>query len=180
MPDGPRYPCNVCGRKFALPTLEKHTPICAKHAAKKRKVFDSSKQRLQELQEEMPKKRKSVAVKSTEKRPPSRWKDEHMELVSSVREARIASAKKTSVASKHSVSSGNVKCPYCERSFGPKAIDRHVSFCKELKARIPQSPVNLQAKERQDARVKVSLFFPCEPLSLVVLGSFFYANVIKI
>ena len=40
-------PCKVCGRTFAQEVLNKHVPICQKNAKKKRKVFDSGKQRAQ-------------------------------------------------------------------------------------------------------------------------------------
>lgn len=38
-------PCTICGRTFNPTTLKKHIRICEKTATKKRKVFDSSKQR---------------------------------------------------------------------------------------------------------------------------------------
>ncbi|KAF7998382.1 hypothetical protein HCN44_009780 [Aphidius gifuensis] len=39
-------PCSICGRTFKLQSLEKHTIICEKTVTKKRKPFDSSKQRI--------------------------------------------------------------------------------------------------------------------------------------
>lgn len=53
-------------------------------------------------------------------------------------------------------SSTNERCPVCDRSFGPKAFDRHVEFCKEQRNRVQvhKSPaVVQQAKERLDARI---------------------------
>ena len=38
-------PCTICGRKFAPATLIKHVGICQKMQTKKRRIFDSSKQR---------------------------------------------------------------------------------------------------------------------------------------
>ncbi|KAF7246365.1 Zinc finger C2HC domain-containing protein 1A [Varanus komodoensis] len=38
-------PCKICGRTFIPNTLRKHVPICQKSAARKRKTFDSSRQR---------------------------------------------------------------------------------------------------------------------------------------
>lgn len=38
-------PCTICGRTFNPTTLKKHVRICEKTASKKRKVFDSSRQR---------------------------------------------------------------------------------------------------------------------------------------
>lgn len=53
----PVEPCGVCGRKFNLSSLPKHERICERTAAKKRKPFDSAKQRIQgtELAEFLPK-----------------------------------------------------------------------------------------------------------------------------
>ena len=46
--EGGRMPCSVCGRRFALDRIAVHTAICQRVAAKARKrgVFDASKQRL--------------------------------------------------------------------------------------------------------------------------------------
>lgn len=49
-------------------------------------------------------------------------------------------------------------CPYCERTFGFKAYDRHVEWCKE-KALLKQMSSNNKetvsaAKERLQARIK--------------------------
>ena len=59
-------PCNVCGRKFNPVSLEKHTPICERAAVKKRKVFDSAKQRIKgtELAEFLPKQHQTTASMS--------------------------------------------------------------------------------------------------------------------
>lgn len=38
-------PCKICGRTFFPVALKKHGPICQKTATKKRKTFDSSRQR---------------------------------------------------------------------------------------------------------------------------------------
>ncbi|CAB1349951.1 unnamed protein product [Coregonus sp. 'balchen'] len=45
--NGDLIPCKFCGRTFYTKVLKKHTPICQKAAAKKRKVFDSGKQRVE-------------------------------------------------------------------------------------------------------------------------------------
>ena len=43
-----------------------------------------------------------------------------------------------------------------KRNFGNKAFDRHVDWCREQQSRIPKSPTNSEAKERWEARTKVS------------------------
>lgn len=40
-------PCPICTRKFVPDSLAKHVGICEKMAMKKRKVFDSSRQRIE-------------------------------------------------------------------------------------------------------------------------------------
>lgn len=48
------------------------------------------------------------------------------------------------------------KCPHCERSFNPKAFDRHVEWCKEKAIQANMKSGNSQetskAKERLEAR----------------------------
>lgn len=49
-------------------------------------------------------------------------------------------------------------CPYCERTFGFKAYDRHVDWCKEKAFLKQMSSTNKEtvsaAKERLQARIK--------------------------
>uniref|UniRef100_A0A8C5DE21 Zinc finger C2HC domain-containing protein 1A n=1 Tax=Gouania willdenowi TaxID=441366 RepID=A0A8C5DE21_GOUWI len=33
--------------------------------------------------------------------------------------------------------SNNIQCPYCQRRFNESAADRHIKFCKEIHARMP-------------------------------------------
>ena len=40
------YPCSICNRKFASDRIQQHEEACKK-ASKQRRVFDSTKQRLQ-------------------------------------------------------------------------------------------------------------------------------------
>lgn len=61
------------------------------------------------------------------------------------------------------------QCPYCERSFGIKAYDRHVEWCKEkaiLKAHGAQHSKDVVGKEKLNARINYrapSLRYVCEP-----------------
>ncbi|KAJ9594619.1 hypothetical protein L9F63_027399, partial [Diploptera punctata] len=148
-------PCTICNRTFKPETLEKHGKICEKNATKKRKTFDSSKQRIQgtELAEFLPvipKKEKIV------KKPQSLWKQKHLEFVRAIRQARGVEVpgKRSLSAVEQSRPPNHEQCPHCERNFGPKAFDRHIEWCKEQKTRIPKCPVNTVAKERLEARTK--------------------------
>lgn len=40
-------PCAICGRTFKPEVLSKHTTVCERQHTKKRKKFDSAKQRIQ-------------------------------------------------------------------------------------------------------------------------------------
>ncbi|EFX74602.1 hypothetical protein DAPPUDRAFT_251748 [Daphnia pulex] len=146
-------PCPICFRTFKVESLERHKNVCQKVATKKRKVFDSAKQRLEDLPDvpkvslsspqQQPKVPSSPLLvrrsllDSNKKVPP--WKEKHLSLIKTVRQARGADSN---------------RCPCCERNFGDKAFDRHVEWCREQQSRIPKSPTNTEAKERWEARTK--------------------------
>lgn len=82
-------PCAICARTFMPQSLEKHARICERAAAKKRKPFDSAKQRIQgtELAEFLPKqdiRRHRQDERSTR---PS-WKKTHDDFLRTIRQAR--------------------------------------------------------------------------------------------
>lgn len=57
---------------------------------------------------------------------------------------------------KHTIGPINDICPHCKRSFGIRAYDRHVEWCKE-KSKITSPTLSAQqhlAKERMQARTK--------------------------
>lgn len=82
-------PCAICGRTFSPESLDRHTDICAKNRSKKRKPFDSAKQRLHgtELAEFQPKQgtRRHQDDRSLER---ASWKKKHDDLLRTIREAR--------------------------------------------------------------------------------------------
>lgn len=103
-------PCPVCFRTFKIESLERHKNVCQKVATKKRKVFDSAKQRLEDLPD-VPK----VSLSPQHKVPSSplfrrsldqsptkgpSWKERHLSLIKTVREARGVDCN---------------RCPCCER-----------------------------------------------------------------
>lgn len=95
------FPCEVCGRTFAAQPLQKHRKVCEKSIVKKRKVFDSLKQRV-EGTDLAPFHQKSYLKKHTQDPPnlvvaqaeaatkvkKSRWKEKHLELVKAIRAAK--------------------------------------------------------------------------------------------
>ncbi|XP_014476698.1 PREDICTED: uncharacterized protein LOC106745523 isoform X5 [Dinoponera quadriceps] len=144
-------PCAICARTFMPQSLEKHARICA--AAKKRKPFDSAKQRIQgtELAEFLPEARQDESAVS-----PS-WKKTHDDFLRVIRQARgeVVNTRKKSNSS-GALTRANDKgiCPTCNRQFGIKAYDRHVAWCKDRVPSIPISPAVNLAKERLEARMR--------------------------
>lgn len=178
----PLLPCHVCSRTFLPKPLEKHIRICEQTARRKRKPFDSLKQRvegtdmapfyqksyLKRSNPEMSSQAMAGDVYGNNKQ--SKWREKHFELQKTIKHAKgtkldmntnpptnisITPNKKVGHSTIRQVST-NERCPVCDRSFGPKAFDRHVEFCREQKNRVPvhKSPaVVQQAKERLEARI---------------------------
>lgn len=121
---------------------------------KKRKQFDSSKQRLQGTEIEsfvlqtVPKtSRKKEAQLNLSK---SKWK-EKVERVRAMQ--AVKKPAETPLASQVVKPSDHEECPYCGRSFGPKAYERHTEFCKEQIHKLKVSNnTNSEARERLKVR----------------------------
>ncbi|KAK2948875.1 hypothetical protein BLNAU_16218 [Blattamonas nauphoetae] len=79
-------PCAVCGRNFAPDRIGKHQQICRKVNAKKpRRVFNATKQRTADIPGGM----LSRPTRGASTRPPpSKWRQEHQEFITAIREAR--------------------------------------------------------------------------------------------
>ena len=146
-------------------SLDKHSKICERSANKKRKPFDSAKQRIQgtELAEFLPKqekKRRSLDDKFSNSK--STWKQTHDDFLRAIRAARNEIADSTMqkqcgttiISNAPTRANEQGMCPTCNRHFGVKAYDRHVAWCKERITRAPVSPATNIAKERLEARMK--------------------------
>ncbi|XP_049767977.1 zinc finger C2HC domain-containing protein 1A-like [Schistocerca cancellata] len=149
-------PCSICGRTFKPESLEKHYKACERNSTKKRKVFDSTIQRIQgtDLAEFLP---KILTNKITERTSPRSPRNKPEKLTEHNKPER----KKTpDIKSKSGITSVSPKprdseqCPHCERSFCLKAFERHVEWCKDRRAPVTLSPNTLKAKEMLDARLK--------------------------
>ncbi|XP_033917517.1 zinc finger C2HC domain-containing protein 1A isoform X2 [Melopsittacus undulatus] len=133
---GDLLPCRICGRTFFPAALKKHGPICQKTSAKKRKTFDSSRQRAEGT--DIP------TVKPLKPRPeppkkPSNWRRKHEEFIATIRAAKGLNLKdggKLPPPPPPSYDPDYIQCPYCQRRFNENAADRHINFCKEQAARI--------------------------------------------
>ncbi|XP_008106676.1 zinc finger C2HC domain-containing protein 1A [Anolis carolinensis] len=131
-------PCKICGRTFFSNALRKHLPICQKTATRKRKAFDSSRQRAEGTD--------ISVVKPLKPRPdppkkPSNWRRKHEELIAAIRSAKgvdrvLKEGGKLPPPPPPSYDPDYIQCPYCQRRFNESAADRHINFCKEQAARI--------------------------------------------
>ncbi|CAD1478199.1 unnamed protein product, partial [Heterotrigona itama] len=160
-------PCAICARTFMPQSLEKHSRICERSANKKRKPFDSAKQRIQgtELAEFLPRQERSKRRRSPDdksSKPGSTWKQTHDDFLRAIRAARNEIVDSTmqkqcgTTITPNAPTRANEQgtCPTCNRHFGVKAYDRHVAWCKERINRVPVSPATNIAKERLEARMK--------------------------
>ncbi|XP_072029074.1 zinc finger C2HC domain-containing protein 1A-like isoform X1 [Amphiura filiformis] len=154
-------PCQICGRTFVPETLVKHTRICEKNSAKKRKVFDSTKQRHEGTDIA------SVSKSKQTKQPPSKtkknnWRAKHEEFISNIKNARaVTVAIKTGAplppppSQKRTVNPDYVQCPHCSRNFNEGAAERHIPWCKDQQNRIGNKPKTKSAdREKMNIRTK--------------------------
>ncbi|NWR51823.1 ZC21C protein, partial [Regulus satrapa] len=135
--------CSFCKRNFLCTRLEKHMSICGKNQGSKRKVFDSSKARARGTELEQYQQRKSS--RSPQGKTPARkssWKQKHEALISIMSQARqaqqtLAKGRKVSVLPPLPPveNPDYVPCTYCGRRFAPRAAERHIPKCKNIKNR---------------------------------------------
>uniref|UniRef100_A0A0K0DU36 C2H2-type domain-containing protein n=1 Tax=Strongyloides stercoralis TaxID=6248 RepID=A0A0K0DU36_STRER len=138
------YPCSICGRKFVQDSLEKHENACQKLNSKKRKVFDSGKQRAtgsdvnyKDIKKVQLEKQK---LGGTFPRPKTNWKERHETFIGAVSASKqVEIAIKTGAPlpppPKATVPNDYIECEYCGRNFNEKAAERHIPFCKEQSMR---------------------------------------------
>ncbi|XP_006086349.1 zinc finger C2HC domain-containing protein 1A isoform X1 [Myotis lucifugus] len=154
---GELLPCKICGRTFFPVALKKHGPICQKTATKKRKTFDSSRQRAEGT--DIP------TVKPLKPRPeppkkPSNWRRKHEEFIATIRAAKgldqaLKEGGKLPPPPPPSYDPDYIQCPYCQRRFNENAADRHINFCKEQAARISnKSKFSTETKGKATSRTQ--------------------------
>lgn len=125
-------PCSICGRNFATERLLKHEKVCKQSSEKKRKMFDSRKQRARgqdheqyvldgKYKEEPEKKAKKVD-----------WRSQHENFIATIRYAKG----ETTEAPPPAENPDYEQCPYCERKFNAAAAERHIPKCKDIKSRV--------------------------------------------
>ena len=143
-PDGDddRVECAYCHRRFASDRIAQHESICARMSTKKKKVFDSSKQRLQGT--EAAAYARKAAAYQPERPKPSKYKAEHEKLVASLRAARKYQAYEKAKEEGRAVGpppelpkyemedDDRVQCPICGRKFGAEQAQRHIAVCERM------------------------------------------------
>ncbi|XP_058486140.1 zinc finger C2HC domain-containing protein 1A [Solea solea] len=139
--------CNTCKRCFFPKVLAKHTKICQKTTTKRRKVFDSSRQRAEgtdipTLKPIKPKSQSSSAtVKAEPPKKPSNWRKKHDDFIATIRAAKtltqvIKDGGPLPPPPPPTYDPDYVQCPFCQRRFNESAADRHIKFCQEQAARM--------------------------------------------
>lgn len=129
--------CPTCGRKFAADRIDKHIAVCrAPH--KQRKVFDSTKMRVQGTEAAgfvMNKRRANQPEKKPEK--PNNWRAKHQEFIQAIRYAKAASKVEKEggdvsmlAPPPRSTNPDYIQCPHCNRRFNQTAGERHIPKCK--------------------------------------------------
>ncbi|XP_055697430.1 uncharacterized protein LOC129798343 isoform X2 [Phlebotomus papatasi] len=146
--------CKICGRYFAEERIEKHIAICAKISNKKRKIFDSTKHRVQGTEAEKfvlkkgprgtraaaavaPKAQASSNAASAGKK--SNWRRKHEEFIETIRaakqmQAHLAKGGKLSdlPPPPRSENPDYIQCPHCNRRFNEAAANRHIPKCATM------------------------------------------------
>lgn len=144
-----RVECRYCGRKFASDRIDKHESICAS-ASRKRKTFDSKKQRIAgteaaQFQRSANQKNKGKGRDSGKEliNGVPKYKVEHENLIAALRAARKMTAYEEAKAAgkkvgpppempvMQEVPDDRIQCPYCGRKFGEEQYQRHVNFCSQ-------------------------------------------------
>lgn len=131
--------CSSCGRTFNPRVLERHEKVC--QGQKKRKPFDSSKQRNAELPKDVIKATSKAKSELPSRAKKSNWRDKHEEFINNIRAARnVTVAQKTGgqlpPPPPPAANPDYVQCPHCSRRFNEHAAERHIPFCKEQKSRL--------------------------------------------
>uniref|UniRef100_A0A8C2NL23 Protein LTV1 homolog n=1 Tax=Capra hircus TaxID=9925 RepID=A0A8C2NL23_CAPHI len=139
---------------------ERHGPICRKLFNKKRKPFNSLKQRLQGT--DIPTVGKEPQSKPQPVRK-SNWRQHHEDFINAMQ-----SAKQCTLAIKEgrplppppapTVNPDYIQCPYCKRRFNETAASRHINFCKDQESRRVFDPAQTAARlaTRAQGRAQMS------------------------
>ncbi|XP_009907700.2 zinc finger C2HC domain-containing protein 1C [Dryobates pubescens] len=134
--------CSFCGRKFFCARLETHMNICSKSQGSKRKVFDSRKARAKGT--ELEQYQQSSAMSQNEPSRKNNRRQKHKSLIQTLcqtHQVQQVLSKGGNVSDLPLLppieNPGYVTCPYCSRRFAPRAAERHIPKCRNIKNRPP-------------------------------------------
>ncbi|XP_072034138.1 uncharacterized protein [Amphiura filiformis] len=128
--------CTFCGRSFNPESLARHEPICRKSQTKKRRVFNSGKQRADGTGISITKVERPGLQTQTQPAKITNWRQNHLDFVNSIRSARaaqkaIATGAPLPPPPPPSLNPDYIPCPYCNRRFNQSAGARHIPLCGE-------------------------------------------------
>ncbi len=126
--------------------------ICQKTKTKKRKIFDSTKKRVQGTEAEVYVKRQLKQPAKAKPSPPaksSNWRAKHEDFLKTIKEAKKVSAFLAKGGDIRelpppppSENPDYVQCPHCSRKFNEGAASRHIPICGEKMRLKPAAPKN--------------------------------------
>nr|XP_045014436.1 zinc finger C2HC domain-containing protein 1B [Jaculus jaculus] len=175
------FPCEDCGRRFAADVLERHAPICRKLFNKKRKPFNSLKQRLQGT--DIPTVRRAPQAKSQRVRK-SNWRKQHEEFISAIRAAKLCTLAMKEGRSlppppAPTINPDYIQCPYCMRRFNENAASRHINFCKDQSSRRVFDAAQTAARLASRAQARAQASPPKEPTVTSAVRSLLQNKVLE-
>jgi hypothetical protein len=134
--------CPDCERRFAPEPFSRHVRICKKVFVNKRRVFDSSKKRIEAIPElkSLLDSKKRASKKSA---PPvqqaaksGKWKEQSLAFRAAMRAARGASMPADEAVQRVPyVDPSLIQCPNCQRRFNEHAAARHIPICRNILAK---------------------------------------------
>lgn len=168
--------CGICGRRFASDRIEKHEGACQK-SNKQRKVFDSTKNRVEGTEAEKFVLKKKPPAKNANRSENSgdmpsnkipKWKRDRLAFINAIRAARGEAPEKAEAVYdadgqevEMEVDDGLVPCQYCGRRFNETAQQRHVKICQSVFMKkggkpVPQKAAASPAMNRTQAEPKAA------------------------
>ncbi len=144
----PTSPCPHCGRSFVATALAKHTKICQKVFQKKRKAFNTQKQRMVDGEQASLMKQGQMMEKKMEKMNPKnkggipKWKLQSMEFRQICRGGAPPKIGKGGLSSKGGkanmqqsytpsvITDSFIPCKFCNRRYNDEAYHKHLPGCE--------------------------------------------------
>ncbi|XP_074043854.1 zinc finger C2HC domain-containing protein 1B isoform X2 [Macrotis lagotis] len=148
----------------AAETKERHRPICKRIFNKKRKPFNSLKQRLQGT--DIVTVRKFPPAKVPQKK--SNWRQQHEDFINTIRSAKLCTlaikeGRPLPPPPPPTINPDYIQCPYCKRRFNENAAARHINFCKDQTSRRVFNPTQIAARIASKSQSKTQMVPKKEP-----------------